>query len=72
MPMMHPEDEANTDAPLVPQIRTPNRPTTTTTRDGTSTTTASSRDPEAIRREIRELRSRLDAIEADTDDRGDR
>ena len=69
MPMMHPEDDANTDAPLVPQIRTPNRPTTTT-RDGGSTTTATPRDPETIRWEIRRLRSRLDAIEAD-DDRGE-
>ena len=70
MPMMHPEDDANTDAPLVPQIRTPNRQTTTA-RDGASTTTAQSRDPETIRREISELRSRLDAIEADIDDRGE-
>ena len=59
MPMMHPEDEANTDAPLVPQIRTPNRPTI-----------ADGGDTEPIRREIRELRSRIDDLEADLDQRG--
>ena len=59
MPMMHPEDEANTDAPLVPQIQTPNRPTI-----------ADGGDTETIRREIRELRSRIDDLEADLDQRG--
>ena len=29
MPMMHPEDEANTDAPLVPDLRGTNRDPTT-------------------------------------------
>ena len=60
MPMMHPEDEANGDAPLVPQVQTPNRPTMT---DGG--------DAESIRREIRELRSRIDDLEADLDRRGE-
>jgi len=59
MPMMHPEDEANTDAPLVPQIRTPNRPAL-----------ADGGDAESIRREIRELRSRIDDLEADLAQRG--
>ena len=60
MPMMHPEDEANSDAPLVPQIGTPNRPTIT---DGG--------DAESLRREIRELRSRIDDLEADLGQGGD-
>jgi hypothetical protein len=57
MPMMHPEDEANTDAPLVPQIHAPNRPML-----------ADGGDEETIRREIRELRSRIDDLEANLAD----
>lgn len=60
MTMMHPEDEANGDAPLVPQVQTPNRPTL-----------ADGGDAESIRREIRELRSRIDDLEADLARRGD-
>lgn len=60
-PMMHPEDEANSDAPLVPRIRTPNRPTI-----------ADGGDADSIRREIRELRSRVDDLEANLNERGDR
>lgn len=59
-PMMHPDDEANSDAPLVPRIQTPNRPTFT-----------AGSDAESLRRELRELRARVDDLEADLTGRGD-
>lgn len=50
MSMMHPEDEANTDAPLVPDLRATNCPSDHT-------------DLETARREIRWIRSRLTDLE---------
>ena len=63
MPMMHPEDEANTDAPLVPMIQTPNRPPTRTETD--------QRDAASIRRELEELRSRIDDLESNLQERSE-
>lgn len=57
--MMRPDDEANTDAPLVPDLRPTNRDATTL-------------DDETIRRELRELRSRIDYLDAYLQTRSDR
>jgi len=69
MPMMHPEDEANSDAPLVPDIRPRNRPQTTdrptgTTRPEPRGRRTTRRDHEPLQRELAAIRARLSNIEA--------
>lgn len=59
MPMMHPEDEANSDAPLVPDVRRRNR-IQTAPHDRTDRIR---REIEPLRRELATIRSRIDDIE---------
>ena len=61
MPMMHPEDEANSDAPLVPDMRATNRPAT-----------AEMTDLESAQREIRWIRARLADVESRLTTNGER
>jgi len=59
--MMHPEDEANSDAPLVPDMRATNRPAT-----------AEMTDLESAQREIRWIRARLADVESRLTTNGER
>lgn len=52
MPTLNPEDEANSDAPLVPDLRATNRPRT-----------ADMTDLETAQRELRWIRARLADVE---------
>jgi|GEM_PF-5484531 len=55
MPMMHPEDEANTDAPLVPELPT-HRPTTTTSDRPTRPRTPGRSEPDPLQPHLSAIR----------------